>query len=98
MDKKEHSSDRSAKSLKSAKRIGHGGIWSPVKKSKPKSEKEEEWEEIGVRVEEKVRTGIQNWLDETDTEKSEREESEWEEIAKKVEEKIKRELRNWAEK
>lgn len=74
--------------------LGHGGIWHPVKhKSCSKSRKEKEWEEIGVKVEEKVRTGIQNWLDEED-----KEENEWEEIAKKVEEKIKRELRNWAEK
>ena len=63
------------------------------RKTKKKSDKEKEWEEIGVRVEEKVRTGIQNWLDETEDK-----DQEWEEIGKKVEEKIKRELRNWAEK
>ena len=73
--------------------LGHGGFWSPVKKTKEKSDKEKEWEEIGVKMEEKVRTGIQNWLDET-----EKEDQDWEEIGKKVEEKIKRELRNWAEK
>lgn len=56
-------------------------------------EKEREWEEIGVKVEEKVRIGIKNWLDETDDK-----DQDWEEIAKKVEEKIKRELKNWAEK
>ena len=60
---------------------------------KPKSEKEKEWDEIGVKVEEKVKTGIQKWLDETESK-----DQEWEEIGKKVEEKIKRELKNWAEK
>jgi len=73
--------------------LGHGGM-NPVKKKKrPKGDKEKEWEEIGVKVEEKVRTGIQKWLDESD-----KEEKDWEEIGKKVEEKIKRELRNWADK
>ncbi len=72
--------------------VGHKGSWKS--KDRPcKSDKEKEWEEIGHKVEEKVRTGIQNWLDETD-----KEEKDWEEIGRKVEEKIKRELRNWAEK
>lgn len=74
--------------------LGHGGLWSPVKKTRStKSRSEKEWEEIGVKVEEKVRTGIRKWLDE-----AEKKDEDWEEIAKKVEEKIKRELRNWAEK
>ncbi len=74
--------------------LGHGKIWKPVKKKcAPKSDKEKEWEDIGAKVEEKVRTGIQKWLDESD-----KEEKDWEEIGKKVEEKIKRELRNWADK
>lgn len=74
--------------------LGHGGLWSPVKKTQStKNRKQKEWEEIGVKVEEKVRTGIQKWLDE-----AEEKDQEWEEIGKKVEEKIKRELRNWAEK
>lgn len=73
--------------------LSHGGFWCPMKQKKPKSPTEKEWEDIGVRVEEKVRTGIRNWLDE-----AEEKDQEWEEIGKKVEEKIKRELRNWAEK
>ena len=51
-----------------------------------------EWEEIGVKVEEKVRTGIKSWLDE-----SEHKDKDWEEIGEKIEEKIKRELKKWAE-
>ena len=68
----------------------HGSCW---KCKHPKTEREKEWEEIGKKVEEKVRKGIKNWIDE-----SEEKDKDWEEIGKKVEEKIKRELRNWVEK
>jgi len=60
---------------------------------KKKSMREKEWEEVGRKVEEKVRRGIKNWAEE-----SEEKHDEWEEIGKKIEEKIKRELKNWAEK
>ena len=55
--------------------------------------KEKEWDEIGVKVEAKVRKGIQSWLDE-----EEKKDEDWEKVGKKVEEKIKHELRKWAEK
>ena len=55
--------------------------------------REKEWEEIGRKVEDKVKKGIKNWVDESDDK-----EKEWEEIGRKVEDKIKRELKNWAEK
>lgn len=58
-----------------------------------KSSEEKEWDEIGERVEKKVRKGIREWLDESD-----HKDDEWEEIARKIEEKVKRELRNWADK
>jgi hypothetical protein len=70
-----------------------GGGGRAYKKKKKKSQKQKEWDEIGAKVEEKVRKGIKNWVDE-----SEEEGKEWEEIGKKIEEKIKRELRKWAEK
>jgi hypothetical protein len=57
-----------------------------------KRRRERDWDEIGRRVEAKVRRGIQGWLDEH--EESERE---WEEIGRKIEEKIKRELKDWAD-
>ena len=57
---------------------------------------DEEWEEIGAKVEEKIKRGIKSWAEEAGGDQGEKEE--WEEIGKKVEEKIKRELRNWAEK
>ncbi len=74
--------------------VGHGKVQhSMQKKWTCKAKKEKEWEEIGKQVEEKVRIGIKNWLD--DTENKDRE---WEEIGKKIEERIKQELRNWTEK
>jgi hypothetical protein len=54
-----------------------------------------EWEEIGGKIEEKVRAGMKDWLDET--KKTDRE-KEWEEIAQKIEDKIKKALKEWAEK
>jgi len=69
-----------------------GGSGGRKWKKKFKRQREREWDEIGKRVEEKVRRGIKSWLDES----GERE-KEWEEIGKKIEEKIKSELHNWAE-
>lgn len=70
-----------------------GSCGSHCRKKRVKDKKEQEWEEIGTKVEEKIRKGIRSWVDE-----SEEKEKDWEEIGKKIEEKIKRELRNWAEK
>ena len=74
--------------------IFSGSHGTRCKKKRPKSSEEKEWEDIAVKVEEKVRRGIKNWLDESE----EKKEDDWEAIGKKIEEKIKRELRNWAEK
>lgn len=73
--------------------IALGGSWGPYKKKKAKVAKAKEWEEIGAKVEEKVRKAIKDWVDE-----AEKKDKEWEEIGEKIEEKIKRELRKWAEK
>jgi hypothetical protein len=62
------------------------------RRPKVKDRREKEWEEIGSRVEQKVRVGIQKWLEESETD-----DGEWEEVARKVEEKIKRELKNWVD-
>ena len=70
-----------------------GGSCKSHSKSKKKKLEEKEWEEVASKVEEKIRKGIKNWLDESDDKNKD-----WEEIGKKIEEKIKRELRNWAEK
>jgi hypothetical protein len=60
-------------------------------KRRQRNLKEREWEKIGQKVEEKVRTGIREWVDE-----SGQRDEEWEEIARKIEEKIKRKLKDWA--
>jgi hypothetical protein len=54
--------------------------------------RQRDWDDIGRRVEVKVRRGIQGWLDE-----HEDKDREWEEIGRKIEEKIKRELSDWAD-
>jgi len=51
-----------------------------------------EWDELGRKIERKVRDGIRHWLDE-----SGKADDEWREIGRKIEERIKRELRDWAE-
>jgi hypothetical protein len=68
-----------------------GGIFHRHHKYRRKR-RERDWDEIGRRVEAKVRRGIQGWLDE-----HEGEDREWEEIGRKIEEKIKRELNDWAD-
>lgn len=71
-----------------------GGGWGPFRKRKKvKVSIEQDWEDIGAKVEEKIRKGIRKWVDE-----AEEKDKEWEEIGRKIEEKIKRELKNWAEK
>ena len=72
--------------------LGGGARHQRHKKAKVLVRKEKEWEEIGAKVEEKVRKGIRKWLEE-----SERGEGDWEEVGRKVEEKIKRELKEWAD-
>lgn len=74
---------------------GSSGGGACKKSKRKKSPREQEWEEIGKKVEEKVRAGVKKWVDESEEEK---EDADWKEIGKKVEEKIKRELRNWSEK
>lgn len=71
-----------------------GGIRFGIKSRKHRKRKYE-WDDIGERVEEKVRKGIKAWLDES---KKEEKDKEWEEIAEKIEEKIKKALREWVDK
>ena len=60
-----------------------------------KRKKEKDWDEVGRKVEAKVKAGIQSWMDDSEDKKRA---DEWKEIGKKIEEKIKRELKNWADK
>ena len=72
--------------------IAFGGCGGSKFRCRVKTRTEKEWDEIGPRVEEKVRKGIRAWLSE-----SGKKDEEWEEISRKIEEKVKRELRNWAD-
>ncbi|MFC1483715.1 hypothetical protein ACFL6Q_01540 [Candidatus Neomarinimicrobiota bacterium] len=63
------------------------------KARRSKSKHDKEWDEIGVKVEEKVKRGIRSWAEE-----EEGDTGDWDEIGRKIEEKIKRELSNWADK
>jgi hypothetical protein len=60
-----------------------------------KKHKKKDWNKMGDEIEERVRSGIKSWLDET---RKDDREKEWEQIAQKVEEKIKKALKEWAEK
>ncbi len=73
--------------------ISVGGCLGGRHKKRCRSRKQKEWDEIGEKVETKVRRGIERWLDEKDDR-----DDEWEEIGRKIEERIRRELNDWADK
>ena len=78
--------------LGAAAMLGGGAKQHSSKKARICVSSEKEWDEIGERVEKKVKKGIRKWLDESDGA-----EKDWEEIGRRVEEKIKRELSDWAD-
>jgi len=63
-------------------------------KSAAKKQREEEWEEISLKVENKVMRKLKAWAEDEDTDPVD----EWDEIGEKVETKLKRKIRDWAEK
>lgn len=70
-------------------------------KSAAQKKRDQEWEEIGEKVEQKVMRKLKTWAYEEESvqtdEVSEKKE-EWDEICEKVEKKLKRKIREWAEK
>ena len=64
-------------------------------KSAAEQQSDKEWEEIGRKVEIKVKRVLDEWSENDDESGSARE---WEEIGEKVEKKLKRKIREWAEK
>ena len=72
--------------------IVFGGILRSQRRKKHHMSKRD-WDKIGNKIEEKVRTGIKKWLDEAD--QKEAKEKEWEEIANRIEQKIKDALKDW---
>jgi len=69
-----------------------GGIFHSGRAGRKRRPCGREWEDIGERIEESIRSGFRDWASERD-----RSDTEWQEIARKIEEKIKRELRTWSE-
>lgn len=65
-------------------------------KSAAQKKREQEWEEVGDKVEKKVMRKLKEWADEEEGLVGKDED--WEEIGEKVEKKLKRKLREWAEK
>ena len=64
-------------------------------KSAADKKHDQEWEEIGDKVEKKVMRKLKEWAeDEQGKEKDE----DWDDIGEKVEKKLKRKIREWAEK
>lgn len=72
-----------------------GGSSHATYKSKVRKQRDEEWQEIGDKVERKVMRKLRGWAEEENTTESSKE---WEEIGEKVEQKLKRKIREWAEK
>lgn len=64
-------------------------------KTNARKQRDQEWEEIGNKVEIKVMRKMKEWAED---EKSDGSGDEWDEISEKVEKKLKRKIREWAEK
>mgnify|MGYP000220892179 CR=1 FL=1 len=68
-------------------------------KSSSRKKRDQEWEEIGDKVEIKVMRKLKNWAeDENGDETGAENKQDWDDTCKKVERKLKRKLREWAEK
>ena len=69
-------------------------------KSAEERQHDEEWDEIGAKVEAKVMRKLKAWAEEEDMmqEGGSEADVEWDEISDKVEKKLKRKIREWAEK
>ena len=64
-------------------------------KSVAEKKREQEWQEIGDKVEQKVMRKLKTWAE---NEESTDNDDDWDEIGEKVERKLKRKIREWAEK
>jgi hypothetical protein len=70
-----------------------GGCHMKCKSAKEKRH-DQEWEEIGDKVEAKVMRKLNAWAEDEENKSNE----EWDEVGEKVEKKLKRIIREWAEK
>ena len=68
-------------------------------KTAARKKRDEEWEEIGEKVELKVMHKLKNWAEREESDNSDTEPKEdWDELWPKVEKKLKRKIREWVEK
>lgn len=68
-------------------------------KSSVRKKRDQEWEEIGDKVEVKVMHKLKDWAEKDEGDNlSAEDKKDWDEVCEKVEKKIKRKLRDWAEK
>ncbi len=75
--------------------IWSGGSCHLKCKTDAQKKRDQEWDEIGEKVEEKVMRKLKDWADDEESTGSDQE---WKEIGEKVEKKLKRKIREWAEK
>lgn len=79
--------------------LGVISIWSGSShvtcKSAADKKRQQEWDEIGDKVELKVMHKLKDWADDEESTDSGKD---WDEICEKVEKKLKRKIREWAEK
>jgi hypothetical protein len=64
-------------------------------KTAARRKRDQEWEEIGEKVEIKIKRKLKEWADDEDLTEGD---EEWKDVSDKVEKKLKRKLREWAEK
>ncbi len=70
-------------------------------KSAARKKRDQEWDEIGEKVEIKVMHKLKNWAEEEEGAQeyeATKNKEDWDEICEKVEKKLKRKIRDWAEK
>jgi hypothetical protein len=79
--------------------VGVISIWGGSSHAKCKSthsrKREQEWKEIGEKVEKKVMRKLKEWAEDEQDSGSD---AEWDEVGEKAEKKLKRKIREWAEK
>jgi hypothetical protein len=64
-------------------------------KTAARKQRDREWEEIGEKVEIKIKRKLKEWAEDEDLTEGD---EEWKDVSDKVEKKLKRKLREWAEK
>lgn len=70
--------------------IWGGGSTAGCARSKRRKKEDEKWEEVGAKVEDKIKSKMRQWAEAEPDE-------DWDEVEKKLEHKLRDKLRKWAE-